>query len=231
MAVLAANWHPISEHPSWSLGTRFWGHLGACMGSQSVFIDVFSKILGATRCETLQKLYLHVARGPLCRSHSSLADSQPCQCCRGKHCHQRALSGPRQTVNWHKLGEITVLTPDNLHQLYGWRCSIYTADGIGRRDNEPVCFSHLSLWALKLFFLGRSIVDQYSPTSPIKNIQLEEYKNMLHIHKYKTRNWTQSVLRRPWFNRNQWVTRWAILPRQGETSSKQDWFMLGALAC
>jgi len=81
----------------------------ACMGSQSVFIDVFSKILGATRCETLQKLYLHVARGPLCHSHSSLADPRQWRHCRGECCHQRALSGPRQIVNWRKLGEITVL--------------------------------------------------------------------------------------------------------------------------
>ena len=91
---------------------------GCFYSSQFVFVDVFSKILSATRCETLQKLYLHVAREPLRCSHSSLADSWQWRHCCGEHCHQRALGGPQQTVNWRKLGEITVLIlsePQSVH--------------------------------------------------------------------------------------------------------------------
>ena len=51
--------------------------------------------------------------------------------------------------------------------------SIHTYWRSGHQGDEPICFFHLSLWALKHFFLERSVEDQYSPVNP-KNIQLEE---------------------------------------------------------
>ena len=96
----------ISEHPSWSLGTRFQGHLGACMGSQSVFIDVFSVLPGVK----LYKNCIYMLLGdpsviPTCPW--TLADPWQWQCYYSECCHQRVLGGPQQTVNWCKLGKIT----------------------------------------------------------------------------------------------------------------------------